>query len=156
MCTRQATRRELTPDEVQEIREAFNLFDSDRDGSLDYYELKVALLALGFEVPKTELTRMMKDHGDKDGKLISLAAFDTIASAKVLGRDPVDEVRKAFKLFDDDNTGKVTVANLKRVAQELGEVLDEKELQAMIDEFDVDNDGGINEQEFINIMTDGQ
>lgn len=32
-------------------------------------------------------------------------------------------------------------ANLQRVAQELGENLDDDELRAMIDEFDLDQDG---------------
>jgi centrin-3 len=35
-----------------------------------------------------------------------------------------------------------------------GENIDDEELQAMIEEFDLDQDGEINEQEFIAIMTD--
>ncbi len=42
---------------------------------------------------------------------------------------------------------------MKRVAKEIGENVDEEDLQAMIDEFDLDQDGEINEQEFIDIMT---
>ncbi|KAG8798008.1 Calcium-binding component of the spindle pole body (SPB) half-bridge, partial [Serendipita sp. 399] len=57
-------------------------------------------------------------------------------------------------LFDDDNTGKISKKNLKRVVRELNETLDDDELQAMIDEFDLDGDGEINEQEFFAIMTD--
>ncbi len=60
---------------------------------------------------------------------------------KILERDPIEEVRKAFKLFDDDGTGKVSLKNLRRVAREIGENIDDEELQAMIDEFDLDQDG---------------
>lgn len=77
-----------------------------------------------------------------------------LVSDKILSRDPSEEIRKAFSLFDEHGTGKITLSNLRRVAKELGEPLDEEELQAMIDEFDLDQDGAINQQEFFSIMTD--
>jgi len=80
--------------------------------------------------------------------------FAKIMGERILARDPLEEIRRAFQLFDDDNTGKISMRNLKRVAKDLGERLDDEELQAMIDEFDLDQDGEINEQEFFAIMTD--
>lgn len=59
---------------------------------------------------------------------------------------------KAFRLFDDDNTGKISLKNLKRVARELGETMTDDELQEMIDEADRDGDGEISEEEFVRIM----
>ena len=44
-------------------------------------------------------------------------------------KDSREEILKAFRLFDDDETGKITFRNLKRVAKELGENMTDEELQ---------------------------
>ena len=60
---------------------------------------------------------------------------------RILNRDPLEEIRKAFKLFDEDGTGRISLRNLRHIAMELGENIDDDELRAMIDEFDLDGDG---------------
>lgn len=51
-----------------------------------------------------------------------------VVSERILARDPLDEIKRAFQLFDDDNTGKVSLRNLRRVARDLGDKLDDEEL----------------------------
>merc|ERR1711959_445991 len=86
--------------------------------------------ALGFEPKKEEIAKMVREM-DKDGE---------------------EELLKGFKLFDDDNTGKISMKNFKRVAKELGENLTDKELEDILGESDTDKDGEINEAEFLNVM----
>lgn len=44
------TKQGLDEEELEEIREAFNLFDTDGKGTIDIRELKAAFRALGFQV----------------------------------------------------------------------------------------------------------
>ncbi|CAG8648270.1 5234_t:CDS:2, partial [Dentiscutata heterogama] len=134
---------QISDEQRVEIKEAFDLFDIDKDGALDPHELKVAMRALGFNEKKAEVLEIIHKYDKNNEGVISFEDFNK-----------VNEIRKAFQLFDDDNTGKISLNNLKRIANELGENLDEEELQAMINEFDLDEDGEINEEEFIRIMTD--
>ena len=142
----------LTEEQKQEIREAFDLFDTDGSGTIDAKELKVAMRALGFEPKKEEVKKMISDI-DKDGDgTIDFNEFLEMMTAKMSERDPMEEIIKAFRLFDDDETGKISFKNLKRVAKELGENMTDEELQEMIDEADRDGDGEVSEEEFIRIM----
>ncbi|KAG1669134.1 hypothetical protein FOA52_002645 [Chlamydomonas sp. UWO 241] len=142
----------LTEEQKSEIREAFDLFDTDGSGTIDAKELKVAMRALGFEPKKEEIKKMIADI-DKDGSgTIDFEEFLQMMTAKMGERDSREEIMKAFKLFDDDNTGFISLKNLRRVAKELGESLTDEELQEMIDEADRNGDGQIDEDEFYRIM----
>lgn len=59
-------RTELTEEQKQEIKEAFDLFDTDGSGAIDAKELKVAMRALGFEPKKEEVKKMMAE-ADREG-----------------------------------------------------------------------------------------
>lgn len=72
--------------------------------------------------------------------LTSSILFNAVKQ-KIIERDPGEEIQKAFRLFDDDGTGKISLKNLRRVAKELGQNLTDEELSAMIEEFDLDGDG---------------
>lgn len=41
VAARRKTRPELTEEQKQEIKEAFDLFDTDKNAAIDYHELKV-------------------------------------------------------------------------------------------------------------------
>jgi len=51
----------LTEDEIEEIREAFNLFDTDGSGMIDPKELKAAMQSLGFESKNPTIYQMIAD-----------------------------------------------------------------------------------------------
>lgn len=68
-------------------------------------------------------------------------------------KDSREDIQKVFNLFDDDQTGRISLRNLKRVAKELGETMTDAELLEMIERADADQDGEINAEEFYAIMT---
>ncbi|KAL3816380.1 hypothetical protein ACHAXA_008350 [Cyclostephanos tholiformis] len=152
VATKKGAPPELTEDQKQEIREAFDLFDTDGSGTIDAKELKVAMRALGFEPSKEEIRNLISQINRDGSGTVNFAEFLTMMTTKMGERDSTEEMIKAFRLFDDDETGKISFRNLKRVAVELGENITDEELQEMIDEADRDGDGEVSQEEFIRIM----
>ncbi|XP_050531200.1 uncharacterized protein LOC126899949 [Daktulosphaira vitifoliae] len=144
------TKFEFSEKQMVDIKEAFELFN--KEGTIEAKELKVAMRALGFEPKKEEIKRMLCSINKQHTGHISFDDFVTLMSQKMADKDSREEIMKAFKLFDDNCTGKISFDNLKRIAQELGENIADEELQEMIDEADKDGDGEVSQDEFLQIM----
>ena len=132
----------LAPEQVEEIREAFNLFDADGSGAISYRELKAAMKALNIVVPKDELKKMVLEV-DADGSgEIEFEEFLTMMTGKMSAGDTKEDVLKVFNMFTSDGGQKITFADLKRVAKELGENMTDEELQGMLAHADKSPKGG--------------
>merc|ERR1711988_1781033 len=112
--------------QMDEIREAFGLFDADASGMIDVRELKAAMRALGFEIKNEELKKMVTDVDNDGNGTIEFAEFLEMMTAKMGEKDTREDIEK---VFNDDNTNKISFRNLARVAEELGENIDDEELQ---------------------------
>lgn len=96
---------------------------------------------------------MIKDVLEEGRDQMDFNEFLDLMTARVSNKDTREDLKKVFNLFDDEKSGYITIKNLKRVIRDLGENIDEHELQEMIEKADADNDGQISEEEFYNIMT---
>jgi len=142
----------LDDEQVEELREAFNLFDTEKTHTIDARELKAALRALGFEVKKEDVKRMLSDVGKDPSQPIDFNDFCEMMRGRMPDKNSRAEIDKVFALFDEEGNNKISFRNLKRIAQELGEDLKDEELQEMIEEADRDGDGLINPDEFYRVM----
>ena len=75
--------KELTPEQIEEIKSAFELFDKDHSGSIDVAELKDAMKALGVYMKKEQVKEMMNKI-DKDGNgTIDIDEFIDLMKEKI-------------------------------------------------------------------------
>jgi centrin-3 len=82
----------------------------------------------------------------------TLAIFQGIAGSLIAKRDPLDECRRAYRLFDKEGKGMISFEDLRAMAVQIGQPLDDGQIRRMISEFDSDGKGGVNEEEFIRVM----
>lgn len=145
-------RNELTEDQKQEIKDAYDLFDQEGSGVIDAKELKIAMRALGFETKKDEVKRIMTEIDKYGDGFIKYEEFLEILTQKNVERDPIDEIKKAFRLMCDEGSDKITLKSLKKLIKDLGENMTDDEIIEMIEEADKDQDGEVGEEDFIKVM----
>merc|ERR1712093_495007 len=143
----------LTEDEIEEIKEAFDLFDTDGSGTIDPKELRAAMQSLGFEAKNQTIFQMISDLDKNKSGSIDFEEFLDMMTARMSDKDTREDIQKVFRLFDDDTSGSITLRNLRRVAKELGETMSDAELQEMVDRADSNGDGAVSMDDFYNIMT---
>lgn len=111
------------------------------------------MVSLGFEQKNAVIFQMIADLDEDGNKQIDFEEWIHLMTYKVSPTSTKDHIKKVFPLYDDEKTDHISVKNLRRVANDLGESITEEELQEMIDRADLDRDGLVNYDEFYTIVT---
>ncbi|XP_022138814.1 calmodulin-like protein 8 [Momordica charantia] len=147
----------LAKEQMDELEEAFCLFDKNRDGCITPDELRTVMIRqLGLNPTEQELKDMIREV-DADGNgTIEFGEFLTLMS-KIMKEEAEEKLKEAFKVFDKNQDGYISANELSHVhvMLNLGEKLTEEEVVQMIREADLDGDGRVNYDEFVKIMTEG-
>ncbi|EMR67428.1 putative calmodulin protein [Eutypa lata UCREL1] len=150
----------LTEEQVSEFKEAFSLFDKDGDGQITTKELGTVMRSLGQNPSESELQDMINEVDADNNGTIDFPEFLTMMARKMKDTDSEEEIREAFKVcclhweqvFDRDNNGFISAAELRHVMTSIGEKLTDDEVDEMIREADQDGDGRIDYNEFVQLM----
>ncbi|XP_044472050.1 calcium-dependent protein kinase 19-like isoform X2 [Mangifera indica] len=165
----------------EELKEAFKLFDKDQNGFISAAELRLFMTNLGEKMTDEEVKELIQEADvDGDGQVnydefvrvmlegvvkdissklssststsASTSASSNLINLKRLDTDTEEEMKAAFKVFDKDQNGFISAAELRHVMTNLGEKMTYEEAKEMIQEADVDGDGQVNYDEFVRLM----
>ena len=141
-------------EQMEELKEAFQLFDTNHIGKIDSREFKAAMRALGFPVKKVDVIRYFKEIPKDITDSLTFEEFIRIVGPIMPKRDSKEEIFKIFQLFDEDKTGKISFKNLRKIAAEVGENLSDDEIKEMISEADrsTHKEGLIDFEDFYKVM----
>ena len=118
-----------------------------------YSELKAAMISLGFEAKNGAIFNMISDLDTDGNGTIDFGEWVTLLTKKVSDKDSRANIAKVFPLYDRDGTGTISLSSLRAVADELGEDIDNKELEELLTRADANGDGVIDFEEFYTIVT---
>ncbi|KAK3146272.1 hypothetical protein QOZ80_3BG0263880 [Eleusine coracana subsp. coracana] len=142
----------LTTEQIAALKEVFNVFDKNGDGCITSEELGSVMSSLGQNLSESELQDMIKVVDADCNGTIEFSEFLNLMAYKLKDPDSEEELREAFKLFDTDQNGYISADELRRMMENLGEKLTDKEVEDMIREADKDGDGLVSYEEFKQMM----
>ena len=112
----------LSNDEVDEIRQAFDLFDTNGTGKIDPKELKAAMQSLGFDTKNPTIYTLIADLDTPEAAKNGGVNFDDFVGSinnKLGDKESKEGIHRIFELFiDDPNADTITLSSLKKIAQE--------------------------------------
>ncbi|EDW32554.1 GL11703 [Drosophila persimilis] len=142
----------LTFDQIEEIREAFQVFDRENKGCITCKELGTVMRSLGQNPTEAELYDMI-DEIDLDGDgTIDFSEFLYMMSQRMEDLGSEESLLLGFKIFDRDDNGYISTLELKTTMMMLGEKVTDEEVREIMAEIDQDHDGRISYAEFLSAM----
>nr|XP_027193895.1 caltractin-like [Dermatophagoides pteronyssinus] len=142
----------LSQDELDEIRDAFKAFDTEGKGLIDPKDIAMTMKTIGFETKSPIVYNLICEIQRKYDKPIDFEMFIDSICACLGNRESKEGIRRIYNLFDDDKTGYITLKNLKRVCENLGEMITDDELHEIITRVDSTGEGHITFEDFYAIM----
>merc|ERR1712048_1180563 len=147
------TRPGLGEEQVMEIKDAFDLFDKDRSGEITVGEMLEAMRSLGYDVDGGEAAEHVKSL-DRDGSgALEFNEFYELLTARFSENTSAEELQRVFALFDTDKTGTITLANMRAIADQVGDQVSDDELADIILKNDINNDGELKFDDFYAVLT---
>ena len=127
--------RVTSSSEGGDIKDAFELFDAN-DGKINAREIKEGMQNIGFDDNNPTIYQVIAELDNPRSKNAGGASFSDFCQAvnyRVPEKETTEELRKVFNLFlDDPHSDTTSLESIKRVADEVGENIDELELNAML------------------------
>ncbi|KAL8166304.1 hypothetical protein V2J09_007803 [Rumex salicifolius] len=142
----------LSHQRLHDIKEAFELYDTDNSGYIDAKELHVAMSALGSEMTEEQINQLIADADEDGNGVLDFDEFCYIMTAQSIERETKEQITRAFSLIDKDGDGKISAVDIESVKADLSDFFCEREIRDMIEDADRRRDGQIHIDEFMKMM----
>ncbi|XP_020863680.1 LOW QUALITY PROTEIN: calcium-binding protein 1 [Phascolarctos cinereus] len=150
--------RELRPEEIEELREAFKEFDKDKDGYINCRDLGNCMRTMGYMPTEMELIELSQQINMNLGGHVDFDDFVELMGPKLLAETAdmigVKELRDAFREFDTNGDGEISTNELREAMRKLlGHQVGHRDIEEIIRDVDLNGDGRVDFEEFVRMMS---
>ncbi|ENN80482.1 hypothetical protein YQE_03086, partial [Dendroctonus ponderosae] len=139
---------DLDKEQLLMLKSTFDAFDVDKKGFISVEMIGTIMDMLGTQLDSSELEDVIEEIDEDGNGEVSFEEFANLA-ARFLIEEEEDtdaiqtELKGAFRMYDREGNGFITIEVLREILQELDEKLTDDDLDSMIDEIDIDGSGTV-------------
>ena len=143
---------DVPEDKIAEYKEAFDMFDIDKSGTLSVNEIVKIMKNFGYPIEKSEAKKMIDEIDVSGDGELDFEEFVTLMEKQTQIVDISDEelVLRAFKSFDKNNDGKITNYEFKYILTQMGQTISDEDFKLLFEQCNLNEEGILNYEEFIN------
>nr|XP_031539271.1 myosin light chain 6B isoform X2 [Vicugna pacos] len=149
---------EFNKDQLEEFKEAFELYDRVGDGKIQFSQCGDVMRALGHNPTNAEVLRVMGNPKSDElkSRRVDFETFLPMLQAVAKNRDKgsYQDYLEGLRVFDKEGNGKVMGAELRHVLTTLGERMTEEEVETVLAGHE-DINGCINYEELVRMVLNG-
>jgi calmodulin len=147
----------LTEMEIALYKEAFKIFDKHSEGYISTKELGTIFNSLGINISEEDLIEIITIYdNDQNNSMIDFITFLDIIAKKKDDIYKEEDLINAFRIFDKEGNGKISIKELRYVMMSSGVDFNENYIKDIINESNVDNDEFIDYHKFIKLLIDSK
>ncbi|XP_014102787.1 troponin C [Bactrocera oleae] len=151
------TEAEYDKEQLRIMRNAFKAFDHDERGHIEYNDVQTILEILGQKLDDKAIKALIKEVDKSNSGKLDFSQFCKLAARFVEVEEDtpalVGELKEAFRVYDKEGKGYLTVQVLRDILRELDDKLSASDLDMIIEEIDADGSGTVDFDEFMQVMT---
>ena len=144
----------LEKDQILVLKKCFDGF-ADEEGAIPVDNVGSILSMMGMKVKPSALREIIEDIDEDGSGLLEFAEFCQLAAKFLVEEDEEalkKELKEAFRIYDKEQLGYISIETLKEILRELDNKLTEEDLDSIIEEVDEDGSGTLDFDEFMDMM----
>jgi len=123
----------LTEKDVEQLREVFESYDLDKNDLITPMELRNALITYGYNATKETIYNIIAEFDEEERGGLTFVEFLRLMVRGPPGNyETKEDIMKIFKMYDRGRKGYINMIDLKAIAKELNEEVDEDILSRML------------------------
>ena len=125
----------LTQDEIDDLKQAFDLFIDDKTEKISPNEIYEAMKTLGLESKNPVIYEFIGNIKDNDlyKEGIKFEEFIELVNNEIISRESKDNLKRIFHLFKTNpNSEGININDIKKILNDIGDHMDDKEIEDII------------------------